>query len=118
MRCSDRRRVFRPSPKRYRQVINDAMEIQAGSGICLTLARLLEGIEAKVAEDALIASNTSSIPLETLGQGRRPPERLVSLHFFNPVAKMQLVEVIHTDANHRPWRTLPSGSGVEDHPPI
>ena len=59
--------------------------------------RLLQGLEPKLAQDALIATNTSSIPLETLGEGLEQPGRLVGLHFFNPVAKMQLVEVIHSD---------------------
>jgi len=44
---------------------------------------------------ALLATNTSSIPLESLSAGLRAPGQLVGLHFFNPVAKMQLVEVVH-----------------------
>lgn len=51
-------------------------------------------IEPKLREDALLATNTSSIPLEDLGGNLTRPERLVGLHFFNPVAKMQLVEVV------------------------
>lgn len=44
---------------------------------------------------AVLATNTSSIPLETLRTVLTDPMRLVGLHFFNPVAKMPLVEVIH-----------------------
>ncbi|MGR3915030.1 MAG: 3-hydroxyacyl-CoA dehydrogenase NAD-binding domain-containing protein, partial [Gammaproteobacteria bacterium] len=44
--------------------------------------------------DALLATNTSSIPLESLSADLRAPRQLVGLHFFNPVAKMQLVEVV------------------------
>jgi len=55
---------------------------------------LFRRIEAKVRPDALLATNTSSIPLETLAQSLRDPSRLVGLHFFNPVAKMQLVEIV------------------------
>lgn len=51
-------------------------------------------IEPQLKPGALLATNTSSIPLEQLAEGLRQPERLVGVHFFNPVAKMQLVEVI------------------------
>lgn len=56
---------------------------------------LFADIEAAVGEGTLLASNTSSIPLETLSKGLVRPERLIGLHFFNPVASMQLVEVVH-----------------------
>jgi 3-hydroxyacyl-CoA dehydrogenase/enoyl-CoA hydratase/3-hydroxybutyryl-CoA epimerase len=55
---------------------------------------LLREVEAKAPAGALLATNTSSIPLETLAQALKNPARLVGLHFFNPVAKMQLVEIV------------------------
>lgn len=55
---------------------------------------LYKDIEGKLKPDALIATNTSSIPLETLCTALERPERLVGLHFFNPVAKMPLVEIV------------------------
>ncbi len=57
---------------------------------------LYRGLEPRLKPEALFATNTSSIPLETLAQCLTRPERLVGLHFFNPVAKMQLVEIIST----------------------
>lgn len=51
-------------------------------------------IEGQLKPDALLATNTSSIMLEELSRGLADPGRLVGLHFFNPVAKMMLVEVI------------------------
>ena len=51
-------------------------------------------LEPRMRPDALLATNTSSIPLEELAEGLARPERLVGMHFFNPVAKMQLVEVV------------------------
>ncbi len=63
---------------------------------------LFREIEPKIRADALLTTNTSSIPLETLSQALKNPERLVGLHFFNPVAKMQLVEIVsapNTDPN-------------------
>ncbi len=56
---------------------------------------LFRQLEPRVKPEALLATNTSSIPLEELARALQRPERLVGLHFFNPVAKMQLVEVVH-----------------------
>jgi 3-hydroxybutyryl-CoA dehydrogenase len=51
----------------------------------------LEGI---VGADCVFASNTSSISITAMAQGLRQPERLVGMHFFNPVPLMKLVEVV------------------------
>ena len=56
---------------------------------------LFHALELEAGPEALLASNTSSIPLERLGEALQRPERLIGLHFFNPVARMQLVEVVH-----------------------
>ncbi|MDA8421091.1 MAG: 3-hydroxyacyl-CoA dehydrogenase NAD-binding domain-containing protein [Pseudomonadota bacterium] len=55
---------------------------------------LLKSVEGIVRPDTLLATNTSSIPLEILGEALKDPSRLVGLHFFNPVAQMQLVEIV------------------------
>jgi 3-hydroxyacyl-CoA dehydrogenase/enoyl-CoA hydratase/3-hydroxybutyryl-CoA epimerase len=63
---------------------------------------LYRDIEPRMKDDAILATNTSSIPLEELTESLSRPGRLVGLHFFNPVAKMQLVEIVHgqgTDAD-------------------
>jgi 3-hydroxyacyl-CoA dehydrogenase/enoyl-CoA hydratase/3-hydroxybutyryl-CoA epimerase len=59
---------------------------------------LFREIEPIIKPDALLATNTSSIPLEDLNRSLSRPERLVGLHFFNPVAKMQLVEIVASAA--------------------
>jgi 3-hydroxyacyl-CoA dehydrogenase/enoyl-CoA hydratase/3-hydroxybutyryl-CoA epimerase len=56
---------------------------------------LYRDIEPNMKPDAILATNTSSIPLEELASALSKPERLVGLHFFNPVAMMQLVEVVN-----------------------
>jgi 3-hydroxyacyl-CoA dehydrogenase/enoyl-CoA hydratase/3-hydroxybutyryl-CoA epimerase len=48
---------------------------------------------------AILATNTSSIPLQDLRTTLARPERLVGLHFFNPVSRLQLVEVVSHDGN-------------------
>lgn len=55
---------------------------------------LFRDIEARAKPDALLASNTSSLRLADIAQALKNPARLVGIHFFNPVAKMPLVEVV------------------------
>ena len=56
--------------------------------------KLFAGIEPRMKEGAILATNTSSIPLQELSGVLARPERLVGLHFFNPVAQMMLVEIV------------------------
>jgi 3-hydroxyacyl-CoA dehydrogenase/enoyl-CoA hydratase/3-hydroxybutyryl-CoA epimerase len=58
---------------------------------------LFQGIEARMKKGAILATNTSSIPLDELRSGLKQPKRLVGLHFFNPVAKMPLLEIVRHD---------------------
>ncbi|MDT0181361.1 3-hydroxyacyl-CoA dehydrogenase NAD-binding domain-containing protein [Microbacterium sp. ARD31] len=53
-------------------------------------------IEQIVAEDAILATNTSSLSVEEIGARLAHPERLVGFHFFNPVAVMPLIEIVKT----------------------
>jgi 3-hydroxyacyl-CoA dehydrogenase/enoyl-CoA hydratase/3-hydroxybutyryl-CoA epimerase len=55
---------------------------------------LFRELEPKLKLGAILATNTSAIPLEVLAEGLADPSRLVGLHFFNPVAQMPLVEVV------------------------
>jgi 3-hydroxybutyryl-CoA dehydrogenase len=55
---------------------------------------LFREVDGLVAEDALLASNTSSIPIAQLASWTNRPERVLGLHFFSPVPVMQLVEVV------------------------
>jgi 3-hydroxyacyl-CoA dehydrogenase/enoyl-CoA hydratase/3-hydroxybutyryl-CoA epimerase len=56
--------------------------------------KLFAQIEPRMKPGAILASNTSSIPLQELSGVLKRPERLVGLHFFNPVAQMMLVEIV------------------------
>lgn len=55
---------------------------------------IMKRVEEKAKADAIIATNTSSIPLEEISRVMKTPSRLVGIHFFNPVAKMDLVEIV------------------------
>lgn len=93
-----------------RLVVADALEALADAALVVevivedaeikrALFRQLEGL---VADDAILATNTSSLSVTALARGLAHPERLVGMHFFNPVPLMRLVEVVQgalTDAS-------------------
>jgi 3-hydroxyacyl-CoA dehydrogenase/enoyl-CoA hydratase/3-hydroxybutyryl-CoA epimerase len=56
--------------------------------------KVLAATEAKMKPDAVLATNTSSLPIEQIAQGLADPGRLIGIHFFNPVPQMPLVEVV------------------------
>jgi len=56
--------------------------------------RVFAELEVRMRPDALLATNTSSLSVDALADGLRHPERFVGFHFFNPVHRMPLVEVV------------------------
>ncbi|MCA0176787.1 MAG: 3-hydroxyacyl-CoA dehydrogenase [Proteobacteria bacterium] len=79
-------------------------QLEEAASARLAIEAIVEQVEPKRAlfvqlqtllgPDAVIATNTSSISVTALAQGLPAPERLVGMHFFNPVALMKLVEVV------------------------
>jgi len=59
--------------------------------------QLYAQLEPRLKPGALLATNTSSLMLEPLGATLARPQRLVGLHFFNPVPQMPLIEVVHAE---------------------
>ncbi len=57
-------------------------------------------LEARTRPETVLATNTSSLPVERLQKGSAHPERIAGLHFFNPVHKMPLVEVARAPASN------------------
>lgn len=78
--------------------------LQEAAGAALVIEAIVENLDAKralfaeleavVADDCILATNTSSISVTAIAAQLRRPERLVGMHFFNPVPLMALVEVI------------------------
>ncbi len=66
--------------------------------------RVLKEIEAVCKPDTIFASNTSSIPITRIAQAASRPEMVVGMHYFSPVHKMPLLEVIVTPKT-APWVT-------------
>lgn len=72
-----------------RMVIEAVIEDEAlKSQVFSTLDRVVE------ADDAILASNTSSIPIMKLGIATQRPEQVIGIHFFNPVPVLKLVELV------------------------
>ena len=61
--------------------------------------KVYAGLEPRMKAGAILATNTSSIPLQDLRTTLQKPERLLGLHFFNPVSRLQLVEVVSHDGS-------------------
>ena len=85
--------------------------LEQARGAALAVEAIVENLEAKRAlfrdlegllgPQAVLATNTSSISVTAIARGLQAPQRLVGMHFFNPVPLMKLVEVVsglHTDA--------------------
>ena len=95
-------------PREIRAALDRLMPDHKGAGVAradIVIEAIFEDAEVKrslyreleprMRADAILATNTSSIPLEELAEALVRPGQLVGLHFFNPVAKMQLVEVVN-----------------------
>jgi 3-hydroxyacyl-CoA dehydrogenase/enoyl-CoA hydratase/3-hydroxybutyryl-CoA epimerase len=76
-------------------------------GVALTIEAVLETLELKrqvlreieavTTEGHVFASNTSSIPISQIAEAAQRPEAVVGMHYFSPVPKMPLIEIIKTD---------------------
>jgi 3-hydroxyacyl-CoA dehydrogenase/enoyl-CoA hydratase/3-hydroxybutyryl-CoA epimerase len=66
---------------------------------------VMKAVEQQVREDCIIASNTSTIPITRIAEVLERPERALGMHYFSPVEKMPLLEVIVTDQT-APWVTV------------
>jgi 3-hydroxybutyryl-CoA dehydrogenase len=78
----------------YQRIDAAGLIIEAATENLDLKLRILKQIEAVARPDSIIASNTSSISITTLGAALSDPSRFVGMHFFNPVPLMPLVEII------------------------
>jgi 3-hydroxyacyl-CoA dehydrogenase / enoyl-CoA hydratase / 3-hydroxybutyryl-CoA epimerase len=91
-------------PDQYGYGVSKACVIIEAVSEHLDLKRkILNFVELHARSDAIIATNTSSIPLDEMNVVMQNPERLVGIHFFNPVAKMELVEIVRGDVSADAW---------------
>ncbi len=60
--------------------------------------RVLQDTEAATGKETIFASNTSSLPITRIAEGSAHPETVIGMHYFSPVHKMPLLEIITTEA--------------------
>lgn len=80
----------------YDQLADRELVIEAAPEILELKQEIFARLDAAVGSDAILATNTSSIPVIKVAAATKHPERVVGVHFFNPVPVMPLVEIIST----------------------
>jgi 3-hydroxyacyl-CoA dehydrogenase/enoyl-CoA hydratase/3-hydroxybutyryl-CoA epimerase len=111
-------------PRRIRDASDRLIPDVAGDGVAradVVIEAIFENVEAKrtlfaavekkAKPGAILATNTSSIPLEEIATSLAEPSRLIGIHFFNPVARMMLVEIV-VGKQTRPSLVAPTAAFV------
>ena len=103
-----RRRLTRPQFERLSALLSGGSDYAGFSRADLVIEAVFEDlavkravlaeVEAVTRPDTIFASNTSTIPIRDIAAAAARPERVLGMHFFSPVEKMPLLEVIPTDA--------------------
>lgn len=103
----ERRRLSRSAAKTKMGLLHPTLDYSGFEGLDLVIEAIVENLEVKrqvfaevaghMPEGAVLASNTSSLSIDLIAADTPRPERVVGMHFFNPVHRMPLVEVIGGD---------------------
>ena len=96
-----RQRLIAPTTSYGAEFAEVDLVVEAVSEDAALKMRVLAELEEQVGPHTVIASNTSSLPLERLAAALRRPERFLAMHFFNPVDRMPLVEIAAVPATSR-----------------
>ena len=107
----ERRRLTLPQYERLSGLLSGGTDFSGFSRADLVIEAVFEElevkrqvlaeVEAEIRADAIFATNTSTIPIHQIAARARHPERVLGMHFFSPVDRMPLLEVIPTEATSR-----------------
>ena len=102
-----KRQITRPQFDDYMSLVGGTTEYTGFGNVDLVIEAVFEDLDLKhrvlreaeplLPERAIYASNTSTIPIARIAEAARRPERVLGMHFFSPVHKMPLLEVIVTE---------------------
>ncbi|HET9225702.1 MAG TPA: 3-hydroxyacyl-CoA dehydrogenase NAD-binding domain-containing protein, partial [Thermoanaerobaculia bacterium] len=111
-RLVKRHRLTAPEARRKMALLHPTLDFSGFARADIVIEAVVERMDVKqqvfaeteqhVPEDCVLASNTSSLSIQGIGSKTRRQERVVGMHFFNPVHKMPLVEVIAAESS-APW---------------
>ncbi|WP_445157741.1 3-hydroxyacyl-CoA dehydrogenase [Halomonas sp. E14] len=103
-RAVQKQRLNETDAERYRTALKQAEALSDLAGCDIVVEAIVEKLEAKQAlfqqleailgNEAVLATNTSSLSVTAIASGCRHPQRVIGFHFFNPVPLMKIVEVI------------------------
>lgn len=104
----DRRRITKAQYQRLTGLLSGSVDYRGFSRADLVIEAVFEELavkrqvlaelEAELRPEAIIATNTSTIPIHQIAARAKHPERVLGMHFFSPVERMPLLEVIPTEA--------------------
>jgi 3-hydroxyacyl-CoA dehydrogenase/enoyl-CoA hydratase/3-hydroxybutyryl-CoA epimerase len=104
----EKRRLTRPQYERLSALLSGAADYSGFKRADLVIEAVFEDLEVKrkvltevesqVRPDAIFATNTSTIPIRQIAERARHSERVLGMHFFSPVERMPLLEIIPTSA--------------------
>ncbi|MES2124218.1 MAG: fatty acid oxidation complex subunit alpha FadJ [Gemmatimonadota bacterium] len=103
-----RKQITRYEYERQRALLSGTGDFSGFAGAQVVIEAVFEDLavkrqvvaelEAHLPATTIIATNTSTIPIHDIAMGARNPERILGMHFFSPVEKMPLLEVIPTSS--------------------
>jgi len=116
-----KKQITRQQLDDYMSLVSGTIDYSGFQNVDLVIEAVFEDVAVKQAvlretaavtrDGAIFASNTSTIPIARLAEASTRPERVIGMHFFSPVAKMPLLEVIVTPQTARDVTTTVVGYG-------
>ncbi len=104
---ADRKRIKRFEVDQKFSLVSPGMSTEGleSTQICIEAApevvdlkrKILKGFEGKVNDQWIFATNTSALPIKDIAKGSKLADRVLGMHFFSPVEKMPLLEIVKTD---------------------